>query len=99
MAALTRIGLGISRTLTRLFILAQRVLGLVGTADQLLLHADHPQPVALVVSGCLLAGAQATETVILSAIDRLVGEHAKVPPREVAVPAVDPPSGDGGSGP
>lgn len=83
MAALTRIGLAVSRALTRLMILAQRVLGLLGAGDQLLWHADHPNPVALVVSGCLLAGAQATETVVLAAIDRLMSEHVpKLPAPE-----------------
>lgn len=89
MAALARIGLEVSRALTRLFILAQRVLGLIGTADQLLLHADHPNPIALVVSGCLLAGAQATETVALAVLNRLLDELTKPPAPAVAVG--DPP--------
>ena len=59
--------------------IVQRALGLFGIGEEIILHADHPNPLILIASGCLLAGAQATESLILSALDKLMGEHAMKP--------------------
>lgn len=74
MANSARIAHGVARALTRLFVAAVRVLGLIAAVKQLLV-VPHPDSVELVFSGFLLAGAQVSEGLILGFIDRLMGPH------------------------
>lgn len=83
----------LSRGFTVLLRWAMTVVGLLGAADQLLLHAQNPNPIALMVAGGFVAGAEAMERVAIAFIDRLIAQHAPAiePKREEGAPPTEKP--------
>lgn len=62
----------IGHALTLLVTFAIKLVGLASAFNQLLIQ-DHPTSLALAVSAFMMAGAQLSEGLILSLLDRLVG--------------------------
>ena len=69
------------QALTLLITSAIKVVGLASAFNQLLL-SEHPTPLALAVSAFMMAGAQLSEGLLLTMLDRLMGESARPRKRE-----------------
>jgi hypothetical protein len=72
---MTPSALKIGQVLTVLTTGAIKLVGLASAFNQLLL-TEHPTSLALAVSAFMMAGAQLSEGLILTALDRLVGNGA-----------------------
>jgi len=73
---MSRFAIKIGQALTVLTTGAIKIVGLASAFNQLLL-TEHPTPLALAVSAFMMAGAQLSEGLILTALGRLLGDDGE----------------------